>query len=798
VKRFKKPEMNAMRIKLIREILGAKVRFIAITLVVMIGVMIFIASSMSYQNLKTSYEYTYQKLNFADFTVKSDQIPQYVVDKAAQIPGVTLSTARTRSDVSMLMPDGKKLIGRVTGMPYQKPIVDDLLVKEGRFFKKGDTRVCIVEKHTADFYKLKPGDYLSYIRNGANIPIKVIGIAGSPEYLVLAGEKGDFSPMLSSSTMAIVFVPLADGQWMSNLSNSYNQVVFRVKDYNKVDTQIAAAEKVMKDTGIQEVVTLDQHQGNKMLKMDLQGMKSFALFFPLLFLGIACFSIYILLSRLVYTQRPFIGVMRAMGYKRSQILSHYLSFALIIGVLGAIFGVLTGYGLAYMITTVYADTLGFPLVKITTYWSVLGEGVMLSLLFCAFAGLVPATSSARLDPSKAMRGETLETIYHRPLLERIFPFMSRAPMFIKLPIRNISRNKRRTAFTLLGLTFSVMIVLVFLAVLNTASDALNRGFSLNNRFDMVAIFLGGRDAAMLNRIQRIDGVAEAEATTGSSVHVSWDGDGSGSDTVMMGLDPNTNMRRFYTASRKQVYITDNHVLLNQFFHIKKGIQTGQVVTLKTAWGSKDFIVGDFIEEPMGNIVYLDRKYAQKLLDYGMASRGSFYVRTAPGAQALVRSQLQKVPGMAAIIDLAEIKREVDQYMSLMYIIVYVMLLFALLMAFTLTFNTITINILEREREIATIRTIGTEPWKISAMTTFENLIFGLLAIVPGLILGVELGRYAMSLQATDFMSLSLVVYPRSYWLVSIGIIIILLICQVPSLRYVKRVDLAQATKERGA
>ena len=797
MKRFKKPEMNAMSTKLLREILGAKVRFIAITLVVMIGVMIFIASSMSYQNLKTSYEYTYQKLNFADFTVKAEQIPRYVADKAAKVPGVTLSTPRTRSDVSMLMPDGKKLIGRVTGIPYQRPMVDDLLVKEGRFFKKGDTHVCIVEKHTADFYKLKPGDYLTYVRNGATIPIKVIGIAGSPEYLVLAGEKGDFSPMLSSSTMAILFVPVADGQWMSNTGSSYNQMVFKVKDYKKVDTQIAGVESVMKDTGIQEITTLDQHQGNKMLQMDLKGMKSFALFFPLLFLGIACFSIYILLSRLVYTQRPFIGVMRAMGYKRSQILRHYLSFALIIGVLGAVLGVMAGYGLAIVITRVYADTLGFPLVKIKTYWTVLGDGVLLSLLFCAFAGLVPAASSARLDPSKAMRGETLETIYRRPLLERIFPFMKKAPMFIKLPIRNISRNKRRTAFTLLGLTFSVMIVLVFLAVLNTAGDALNRGFSLNNRFDMVAIFLGGRDAAVINRIQRIDGVSEVEATTGSSVHVSWQGSGSGADTVMMGLDANTNMRKFFTASRQEVHLTDNHVLLNQFFHIKKGIQTGQVVTLKTSWGSKDFIVSDFIEEPMGNIVYLERKYAQQLLDYGVASRGSFYVKTLPGAQARVRQELQKIPGMSAIIDLAEIKREVDQYMSLMYIIIYVMLIFALLMAFTLTFNTITINILEREREIATIRTIGTEPWKISAMTTFENLIFGLLAIVPGLILGVELGRYAMTLQATDYMSLSLVVYPRSYWMVSIGIMIILLICQVPSLRYVKRVELAQATKERG-
>jgi putative ABC transport system permease protein len=119
------------------------------------------------------------------------------------------------------------------------------------------------------------------------------------------------------------------------------------------------------------------------------------------------------------------------------------------------------------------------------------------------------------------------------------------------------------------------------------------------------------------------------------------------------------------------------------------------------------------------------------------------------------------------------------------------------MAFTLTFNTITINILEREREIATIRTIGTQSWKISAMTTLENVIYGLFAIIPGFILGVWVGKYAMGLQQTDYFSISFVVYWSSYLLVAIGIIVILLVCQVPSLRYVKKVELAKATKERG-
>ena len=73
--KMKMLEKNMMRVKLRREISNAKVRFLAITFVVVIGVMIFIASSMSYRNLKTSYEYTYEKLNFADFRVKAEGIP---------------------------------------------------------------------------------------------------------------------------------------------------------------------------------------------------------------------------------------------------------------------------------------------------------------------------------------------------------------------------------------------------------------------------------------------------------------------------------------------------------------------------------------------------------------------------------------------------------------------------------------------------------------------------------------------------------------------------------------------------
>jgi len=787
-------QMNTMRRKLLREILDAKVRFLAITFVVVIGVTIFIASSMSYRNLNTSYEYTYEKLNFADFRVKAERIPEYTAIRASGVNGIRAATPRVKSDQPFVLPDGKHLLGRVTGLPYEQPFVDDLLVKEGRYFEEREKGVCIAESHFAKFYDLEPGDVLFYSTNGAEIPIEIIGVAGNPEYLVLAGEKGDISPMLSSTAMAIIWMPLPEVQRMARLPNAYNEVLFEVDNPGKMEPQISAVEEIMKDTGITEIVEQKDHLGNQMLKMDLEGFRSFALFFPILFLGIACFSIYILLSRLVYTQRPFIGVMRAMGYTRKQILMHYMSFALVIGVLGAVAGAILGYGLSYFITSVYADTIGIPLVRIKTYWTVIFQGMLLSMLFCAFAGIMPALRSARLDPSKAMRGETLEQAFRRPFLERVIPQLAKMPMFLKVPVRNMFRNRRRTAFTILGLVFSVMIVLVFLSVLDTADNAMTRGFTQNNRFDMVALFLGGRDDALISKIRRIPGVTDVEPSVGDNCTVSWDGEEE--DTIMMGLLPGSNMKHLYTSENERVEITDRRVLMNQWFRSQKGLEVGDTVTISTSLREKPFIVGAFIEEPMGNMVYIPREEARELLAYGQTSQGGFYIKTEPGTYESVRSELQRLPGMATLIELEEIKREIDHYMNLMYIIVYVMLVFALVMAFTLTFNTITINILEREREIATIRTIGTESWKISAMTTLENVIFGLLAIVPGIILGLLVGNYAMSLQQTEYFSLSLSVDTSTYLLVSGGIIVILLLCQIPSLRYVKKVNLAESTKQR--
>ncbi|NIS35081.1 MAG: FtsX-like permease family protein, partial [Actinobacteria bacterium] len=85
------------------------------------------------------------------------------------------------------------------------------------------------------------------------------------------------------------------------------------------------------------------------------GFEEMALFFPVLFLAAAAMAAYVTISRLVATQRPYVGVMLANGYTRGQVLRHYLGYGLLPGMAGSIPGAIAGVLLARLITELYTD-----------------------------------------------------------------------------------------------------------------------------------------------------------------------------------------------------------------------------------------------------------------------------------------------------------------------------------------------------------------------------------------------------------------------------------------------------------
>lgn len=93
-----------------------------------------------------------------------------------------------------------------------------------------------------------------------------------------------------------------------------------------------------------------------------------------------------------------IGIRKAIGARRKDILTQFLIEAVMVTAIGGAIGVLTGFGLAYLI----AALIGFPLL-ISVAAAVLGVGV--SSVVGIISGLWPAWRAARLDPIEALRAE---------------------------------------------------------------------------------------------------------------------------------------------------------------------------------------------------------------------------------------------------------------------------------------------------------------------------------------------------------------------------------------------------------
>ena len=93
-----------------------------------------------------------------------------------------------------------------------------------------------------------------------------------------------------------------------------------------------------------------------------------------------------------------IGLRKAVGARRRDILVQFLSEAVIIASIGGLIGVFVGFALAYVISFL----VGFP--ALVSYWSVV-LGVSVSSLVGIVSGIYPAWQAAALNPVEAMRRE---------------------------------------------------------------------------------------------------------------------------------------------------------------------------------------------------------------------------------------------------------------------------------------------------------------------------------------------------------------------------------------------------------
>lgn len=777
-----------------RDFAASRWLFLAVATVIMLGVAVFGASAMGYQNLKSSYDYSYKTLLFDDFTIKVMEAPAETIDKVKAIPGVEAVAGRLNTDIPLAIPgdEANRVLVRAITMPSgSRPAVNDVKVEEGSYFQAGEDEVLLVERSFAEYHELKPDDMVSLTVDDREVTFKVAGTVTSPEYIWPAKSRQEL--LVSPESFGVIFIP---EETLASLrgNSAINEFCVIVGEKADRATIIAEAEAILEPYGIMEVIPSEEQPSNAALGLDIQEMGNMAQVYPLLFLVVGALVTYILLARIVLNQRSQIGLMRAVGYSRREVLTHYLSFALIIGVVGAVAGTLAGYLLSWGVTGVYASALGLPFAKAEVEWLVIGEGLLLGIVSCVAAGILPAYAASRLHPADAMRTPAPRAGRKLPL-ERVFPFFNRLPHVWKIPLRNVRRSRRRSLYTIMGVALGVSLILVSITIIESINSFMSFQFGQIQRYDAQVTFAQSQPVTLVGEVRNSEEFTVVEPVL--QVPVRLEHEGRAYTTMAVGLSHNAELYGLYSTDGDRVSVSDEGILLSGALRKTLDVEVGDIIAVRSPSAFREVEVAGFVKQPLGAFTYVTLEQAQEL-NGGEPIISGLMLGVEPQQMDSLRQEAYQIPGVASVELTEETEAAVGERMSFNSNMVLILFGFGVALSFAIVFTTVTISILERRREIATMRTLGESKGGIASMLIVENMVLGLAGVILGIPLGYMLSAYFFSLLQTDMLSYSMVLSFRTYLLTAGVVILIILVSQIPSTRYVNRLDLSMVIKEQAS
>jgi putative ABC transport system permease protein len=632
-----------------------------------------------------------------------------------------------------------------------------------------------LEKHLAQHHHLSPGATIRVAEDSRLL--RVAGVGVSAEYLWVARDEHDVMPSPDAFGVA----------WRRGHAGAFNQILVSC-DPDDAPSVTTALRQVLGPRFVDALPGV-RLPGVRLLQMDVDGYKGMAAFFPFLFLGVGAFIVAALLGRLVDAQRPLIGTMMALGVGRARVLAHYLGFALALGGTGALAGAVVGLVVAPALTREYALELGIPFVTATMRWSLAASGIALGGGVALLAGALPAFHACRLHPAEAMRPPRPST---GPLARAARRFGAALP--VRMAVRDVLGRPLRSLGTALGVAAALLLVLTTGATLDSMRTVVTRLFHDARRYDL-QVYFGAPEPLddVRARLTSIPGVTSVEGVL--TLPVALEGHGkTDRDVLLQGLRDDAKLLRSVKLDGRVAPPGTGGIVLTRAIAKDLDVRIGDTVVARAPLGGYgSFRVDGFADATLGKTATARR--ADLAHAFGVDHQvTSAVLRVRPGEAARVRRAVAALPDAAYLEDLSHMRDQVRDVMALGWFMLLAMLMCSVVLAVAILFNTATLGILERRRELATLRALGRTVREIALGMTLEHGLLCIAGLAIGLPVSIWAIRHVLALYSSDLFRLPFVLSPATVATAASGILIVLLVAQWPALRQVARESLADAVR----
>ncbi|ABW20149.1 ABC transporter permease [Alkaliphilus oremlandii] len=783
--------MKKLDVRLLRLIKNSKGQFISISVTIVLALTIYISFSMVADNLNNSILQYYEATNFADVFVEVSKIPKTAIDQLLDIDGIEMAQGRVSADVPLRVANPKeKVTVRMVSLPKEENILNNVFTLEGEELEE-HLRTTVVLGQFFDARGMALGDKIIPYIGGTEYALDVIGVVGSPEYIYLMENEQALLP--APEKFGVIYVTDEFAQSSLGFQGSYNEVVIKIDENyrNKIHSIVDAIEDELDRYGVKRIVKREDQLSHSMMMQEVESLETMASSITFLFLMVAGVIINIMLSRIVKNDRIYIGIMKALGYSNSDILSHYTKYSILIGLAGSVIGMILSIPLSVLFTNLYMVYMNIPMFKTKIYYIYFVYGIGLTSIFCILSGLIGARSVLKIFPADAMKPEAPK-VGKRFWLEKVKFIWSKISFSWKMVIRNIARNKRRAVFLVLGiaLTYSITMVPVFMS--SVFDSLFTMQYGELQTMDYNIDFAVPMDRNALLELSKLIDIDYMEPKTEVPLELSrgW----RKKAVSVIGIPRDTQLYNFKNLSGVEIKLPQEGIVLSKILAETLDVKIGDEIVIKSFMPDheeKIVVVKDIIIQYLGSNGYMDIHMMNNVLGEKGVITGALL-----NANDDVVTKLQNIKNIKQIQSIEDMKNSILEFMDMIIYSMGTMMIFGGILGFAIVYNITIISISERTMEFSSLRVMGFDKKDIYKLITRENGLMALLGIALGMPLGYGMCKGMASAVSTEIYNIPVIISLKSYIITAIATVIFVAVAQLSTIRKIHKLNFMDALKNR--
>ena len=659
----------------------------------------------------------------------------------------------------------------------------------------------VIDAHVTEALELHLGDTVTIGAGNASAEFTIVGTGYHPLHVLFAPE-GELFPsepgqyvvgylsdagmarltgeVLGTSNMILLDIEGTPSFDLPDTSENEGDVIDEVKDLVDAALGEAALDARVRDRGQNEPV--------EVMRQDLEGTKRTTVPFTVMIASIAAITIVLSLQRLVQSQAKEIAVLRTLGVKRSSLMTGYLMAPLAIGGLGCALGALAGPSGMNGMLDFYQELVGVPIVERSVPTSVVASVIGSTMLVVFFSGAFPAWKASRLDPLAVLSGQN-EMRVGSNLLRKLTSWM---PTTLGLSIRSSVRKPVRLTMTFVAVGISLMLFGSIQMMSAGLQETMIGALEDDQTWDAQVYIMPDGEQPVVDWAENnaVNYEMLIEMPLGSVA----DADEIERTFTLVGLDSfETGMRAvsLLEGNTPTANTTIPQVMMDEGSMVFLGWSIGerQTVSLNGAQTEVEIVATSSAE--LARTMYFLREDLSGILGVNATS---IYLELPQGVE--VDSALGEAS--MGIVERQTLLNGINSLLDQQTQIFQTMMYLGLLFTVVVMFNTMIMNVAERDFELATLRVLGASTRSLGAMLLFESLLIGIIGGIVGVLFayGGAVGLAASFSSWQFFVPVTIV--PSVAWQLMSGVILIAVAMTPFGVWRLRRMDLVEKVKDLSA